>query len=172
MTEKKPVESIASSRTDETPPLMAEAQGEALAPRVAKPALTEKEIADVKAKARADVERMRKDAAKKSLLEQEIERLKMEEGLVSGAGGAADDMVSITVDLYEGAPSININGRPYWHGHTYTVPRHMADSMREVMFRNWDQERIRLGQDLKGFYAQGKRTAVSPVGIVNAPVAP
>lgn len=117
------------------------------------PILSEKEIAAIKAEAKAKILAERKSAEKKKILEQETQRLKNEEGLVTG-DSYKDEIVSITVDLAPFSPSININGRPYWHGRTYNVARHVADSLREQMYRTWQHQNEIDGKSLNEFYAR------------------
>ena len=117
------------------------------------PILSEKEIAAIKAEAKAKILAERKSAEKKKILEQETQRLKNEEGLVTG-DGYKDEIVSITVDLAPFSPSININGRPYWHGRTYNVARHVADTIRDQMFQTWKHQNEIDGKSLSDFYAK------------------
>lgn len=171
--EKKPVEPIETILTGRPDDVISEVDTDVAdqTPQQLKPVLTDDEIAEIKAKARKQLDDERKKAAKKSLLEQELERLRMEEGMVTG--GAGDQMVNIRIDLYEGAQSIVVNMRPYWHGKTYTVPRHVANSLRETMWRCWDQERIRRGESLRELYAAGRKTVISAVrGVTHAPRTP
>ena len=136
-----------------------------------KPILSAEDVARIKAKARTQIEKQRKEAAEKSLLEKELERLRIEEGMVTG--GVGDQMVTIRIDLPEMAPYISVNWNPYWHGQTYTVPRHVANSLREQIWRAWDHERIRKGESLTDMYRQSRRTMISAVrGAQNAPQRP
>lgn len=133
------------------------------------PLLSAKEVADAKARARAKIEADAKKAAIKRIEEDETQRLRTEEGLVTG-DSAKDEMVSLTLDLAEHSANIVINGRPYWHGHPYTVPRHVADSLREMQARGWRHQDEVDGKDLAQHYQRARATVVSAVrGVRNAP---
>lgn len=122
--------------------------------------------------ARAKLNKERVAAAMKAVEQAEMERLRMELGLVTG--GVGDDMVSITIELSKvQMPNIIVNMRPYWHGHTYTVPRHVADSLREMIFRGWVQEDIEDGKALAEQFQRRRETIISKKrGIINAPARP
>lgn len=117
------------------------------------PILSAKEIEEIKAEAKKKILAERKSAEKKKILEQETQRLKNEEGLVTG-DSFKDEMVTVTIDLAPFSPSININGRPYWHGKTYNVARHVADTLREQMYRTWQHQNEIDGKSLSEFYAR------------------
>ncbi len=117
------------------------------------PILTDEEYELAKQNAKTRILQERRKAAMKSVEEQEVERLRQEEGLVAG-GGISDEMVTVTVDLPEFALSLNINSRPYWHGHVYTVHRHIANSLNEMMFRMWQHQAEIDGKSKRAFYAR------------------
>lgn len=123
-------------------PTMADAlgaEGPHEAPLAAHPLLSPAEVAAAMAKARESVEAKRRDAAIKSVIKAETERLEREEGLVTG-DGVKDEMVTLHLDLAEHSSRITLSGTPYWHGHTYTVPRHVADTLREIQSRGHDHQ--------------------------------
>ena len=114
--------------------------------------LTEAEIADIKAKARAEIMADKKGKAKQEMLASEKQRLMREEGLTTG-NGHQDQIMSISIDLAPYAPYININGQCYYHGRTYQVPRHVADTLRDQMFQTWKHQNQIDGKDAAQFYA-------------------
>lgn len=131
--------------------------------------LSPKEIADAKAKARATVEKARKESAIKLLIEEETVRLQREEGLISG-DPVADELVKITIDLPEHAANLTINGTPFWHTFTYEVQRHVANSLREQMARAWAHQHEIDGKSLTQHYQMTRETVLSAVaGVRNAP---
>ena len=137
-------------------------------PEMLAPALTPEEIDEIKAKARKTLEKERKQHAKDDLFERELKRLQDEEGF--STGGVGDQMVSITIDLYPGADRIVLDSKPYFHAQTYAVKRKVADTLREIMWRGWDQERIRKGESLRDLYGNPRHTTLSSlVGARNAP---
>ena len=132
------------------------------------PVLSNAEVEEIRLEARAKLEKERQAAARKALLQEETERLRMEEGLVTG--GEADEMVDITIVLAQHSDRLLVNMRPYWHGHTYRVPRHVANSFREMMYRGERHENEIRGNSLATFYQKNRDTTLSPVkGVRNSP---
>jgi hypothetical protein len=133
------------------------------------PVLSNVEVLEARKKARARLDAERKKAALKAVEEAELERLREEEGMA--AEGTAGEMVTITVDLPEFGNRLVVNSRPYWHGHSYTVPRHVSDSLRETMFRMWRHQETEIeGRNLTQAYRRPHNTGVSGRGaIVNPP---
>lgn len=114
--------------------------------------LTVAEIDDIRAKARAEIMADKKGKLKQDILAQEKLRLQREEGLTTG-NGHQDQIMSLTIDLAPYAPYININGQCYYHGRTYQVPRHVADTLRDQMFMTWKHQNQIDGKDAAQFYA-------------------
>lgn len=112
------------------------------------PVLSEAEVAAAVAEAR---ERVRKDAvaaAKKKIIDDEVLRLQREEGMHTG-DGVKDEVVPIYIDLAEHSDRLLVNMQPYYHGHTYNVPRHVANSLREQMARGWNHQDDIDGKSLR-----------------------
>ena len=103
------------------------------------PILSAAEIDTIKARARQNILKAKKKDAEEKLLEQETQRLRVEEGYTTG-NSHLDEIVNITIDLAQFASSILINNVPYNHGRTYAVPRHVADTLRETMARTWGHQ--------------------------------
>jgi len=136
--------------------------------RVGAGLLTADEIEGAKAKARTKVEAERKKAALARIEAEETDRLKVEEGLVTG-DEAKDEMVNITIDLPEYATDIKINMRPYWHGHTYLVPRHVADTLREQMAASNRHQMEIEGKGLARRLIETRPVSISQLtGVTNA----
>lgn len=128
---------------------------ELAAPAVASehPLFTPKELEAIKTEARAEVMADKKKAAKASMLDAEKIRLQREEGLTTG-NSHMDEMMTVTIDLAPFSDRILVNQQPYWHGKTYTVARHIAESLRETMFRTWAHQNEIDGKGLREFYAK------------------
>ena len=130
------------------------------APSTAYPELTNRELDEIRAKARKTVADDLKAEQKALALKQEIAQAKREAGM-SGFD-LKTDMVNIHVDLPEycanakDVGAIRIDGRVYTHGFTYTVPRHQADSIRDQMYRAWLHQRDIDGKSLAQFYERSK----------------
>ncbi len=114
--------------------------------------LSPSEIAKIKDEARASILSAKKADAKKKLLASETQRLRNEEGLTTG-NAHSDEIVNITIDLPLFSPNIIINSQAYWHGRTYPVPRHVADTLRSQMFNSWRHQSEIDGQSKQAFYA-------------------
>jgi hypothetical protein len=113
--------------------------------------LTDKEIEDAKRIARERIEKALKESEKERIIAEEMRRFQAEEGKRTGKVDL-DEEVSVTIDLAEFAAKLTINGQDYWHGYTYTVPRHVYDTMRDIMFRGHLHQNALDGKDLATFY--------------------
>ena len=118
-----------------------------------KPLFTAEEEAKIRAEAKAEILKDKKAAAKKDMIAKEKIRLQREDGLTTG-NSHADQIVSINIDLAPYAPHILVNGSPYWHGKRYSVPRHVAVSLQETMFRSWQHQAEIKGESMREFYAK------------------
>ena len=132
------------------------------------PVLTTAEIDAAKLEARAAVDKARKTAAIKAIIADETVRLKREEGLVTGAT-VNDEMVKITIDLPEYSASIILNQEPFYHGHTYTLPRHVAAGFKEIMQRAWAHQEEIDGKSLAQSLQTRRDTVMTPTFTKNAP---
>lgn len=129
--------------------------------------LTESEKEKIRNEVRAKLKLERHKSALAQFRAEEERRLRMEEGMT--VGGVKDDMVTITLDLAKHSSCIMIDMRPYWHGQTYTVPRHLADSLAEMQFRGWGHQYEIDGKSRYDFYQSIRETTISPVkGTKNA----
>lgn len=115
--------------------------------------LTPAQIEEIKKQARAEIMADKRGKAKQELLAAEKLRLQRDEGLTTG-NRHADEILSITIDLAPYAPYININSQCYYHGRTYQVPRHVADTLRDQMFQTWKHQNQIDGKDAAQFYSQ------------------
>lgn len=116
-----------------------------------RPILTAKEIEEARRIARERVEKALKEAEKERIIAEEMQRFKAEEGKRTGKVDL-DEEVQVTIDLAEFANKISINGQDYWHGYTYTVPRHVYETMRDIMYRGHLHQNALDGKDLATFY--------------------
>ncbi len=79
-----------------------------------------------------------------------------------------EDMVTFLVNLAPNADHIRLNHDIYQHGHEYTRPRSTWDTIREIMFRGWVEERKRLGDKTNPFNIFGRETIKETHGAVGA----
>jgi hypothetical protein len=65
---------------------------------------------------------------------------------------------------------IVVNQRAYFHSRTYRVPRHVANSLSETMWRGHRHQEEVEGHSMTQLYQNARGTVLSPVrGTVNAP---
>lgn len=124
------------------------------------PILSAEEVEAARAKARALIETKRKKAATDALIAEETRRLEQEEGLVTG-NEVKDEMVSIHLDLAEHSSRIVLSGTPYYHGQTYTVPRHVADTLREIQSRGHDHQSEIEGKNIADRFRRPRNTVIN-----------
>lgn len=107
------------------------------------PILTVAEQVQALKKADLAVTAERKKQALADLEKKEKARLMGAVGQVTG-DPVRDELVHITLDLAEHADRIILgfggNEHTYFHGQTYKVPRHVADSLREIQARGWNHQ--------------------------------
>lgn len=147
--------------TDDEPDILGEA-----AKNDHHPLLSDKEVADAVAEARARVRKEAVAAAKKKVIDDEVLRLKREDGKHTG-DGVRDEMVPIYIDLAEHSSHLSVNGEPFWHGFTYTVPRHVANSLREQMARGWNHQDDIDGKSIT--QRLGRRRVADPATYAKGP---
>lgn len=127
------------------------------------PILTNEEVAKAKASARDKVQAEQRKAALKQVEAEETVRLRREEGLTTGIG-VKDEIVSLTIDLPPFAACLRVDfDREFHHGHTYQVPRHVADSLREMMDREWKHEDEVKGRSLSEHYGAARNVKLNGV---------
>lgn len=140
------------------------------APVRAHPLLTDEEVAAAKAAARKLVDEGRRKAALKAVTDEETKRLEREEGMRTGVG-VKDELVSIRIDLAEHADRIILNGTAYFHGYTYKVPRHVADSMRDIIAQTHKHQDQVDGKSLTQHYQNQRNTTLGLTRVENVPQA-
>lgn len=159
------------TKSTPTPAEILGIEDEAEAEDLSHPILSPEEVKAAKAEARAQILAKQREAAKARLIAEETARLQREEGLTTG-DAAKDEFVSITLDLAEHSDKITLSGTEYHHGFTYTVPRHIADTLREIMSRGHDHQNEIEGKGISERFRRPRATIVSAkTGIKNAPQA-
>lgn len=127
------------------------------------PILTNEELATARAEAEKRVLAARHKAAYDRAISEEEDRLRREEGLTTG-DPARDEPVWITIDLPTFTPYLMVNGpmgKIYWHGKSYKVARHVADSLSEMIHRAWREEDQMEGRDLLTTYRRRRESAIN-----------
>lgn len=140
--------------------------------------LTEEEKAEIRQQALDDVIAEKRRDAKKQLLEQEKAKLSARSGLKTG-NPTKDELVTITVNVPEFVPHLWLNmphGQKYFHGHSYKVPRHVAETLAEMQSRAWDHENEIQGRKKRDYRKRspiivgGESTGAPPMVISNGGV--
>ena len=85
-----------------------------------------------------------KKAAVEAVVADETRRLKLKTG-----DGFKDEEIYLHVDLAPYTDRLIIDGATYLHGHSYKLPRHMVESMREMVQRTWDHEADIKGESIR-----------------------
>ncbi len=132
------------------------------------PILTNAQVREAQAAARARMEADRIKAAMKAVEAAEVQRLRIEEGFSTGNSNL-DDLVDLTVNTAEFTDRIVIDGVVYMHGHTYQVTRAKAQSMAEIMQNTFRHEDIKDGKTLEQQFARQRLTMISErTGVVTS----
>jgi hypothetical protein len=134
------------------------------------PILSPDQVRAARAEARQRVEAARVKSAQKALIDEETLRLEREEGFTTGAK-QNDEMVRITLDLAPFQASstkqsgLTLNFKTYFHNCTYTVPRHVANTLREMQAQGWRHQHEIEGKSLTEHYQRAEEPSISPTGI-------
>jgi hypothetical protein len=112
--------------------------------------LSEDEQDALRAKAKEMALKKAKEKAEDDFLKAELAKAEAEQNKKMGLN-SNEEMVLHTVNLSSAADRHIINGRHYVHGHTYEVPKSLADCMRDTEFRGQVQEDIRKGNNRNEF---------------------
>lgn len=119
--------------------------------------LSNEEKAAIRREVLEELEAKRKEAATTDFRKRETLRLQKEEGFVTG-NAVKDEMVNIHLDLAPHSADIKINGTHYFHGRSYAVARHVADTLNEIQHRGWKHQNEIDGKSMTDFFGQ-KRVA-------------
>lgn len=142
------------------------------------PLLSNDEVLAARDKARKKIEDEQKAFALAAIEKAELTRLREEEFVV--VGGVEDELVHITIDLPEFGGALYTNMKPYYHGHTYTVARHVARDLCWRMQSMWQHQLLQIdGKKLRDTYYRNaalglgmRDTKISGTGgVTNAPPA-
>lgn len=111
------------------------------------PILTNAEFKAAQAKAHKKIDAEKRAAAMKAVEEQTLEAVRGKAGLITGDPGK-DELIEIYLDLYEGSDHVMLSGVRYDHGRVHTVPRHVADTLREIASRGHNHQNELDGKGL------------------------
>ena len=114
----------------------------------------------------ADVERK---AARDKVIADSMDRIRRERNALTGVVDQ-DEPVTLTIDVAEYDDRITIDGQQFFHGETYTVPRHKAATINDMMFRSYLHQAQLDGKDPQEAYRRSHAQHVTKNG--TAPVDP
>ena len=168
-------------RSSKEADVVAEAQKESEQPSVSKAVDLEDEVekSDYKgltkverealiAKAKVVAKKEAKDKVEEDFLKSEIAKARRTEEAKYGLVDSEEELVRHTVNLSSASDRHLINGKAYLHGHTYEVPKSVADGMRDTEFRGHEQERIRKGHKVNEYGFRDRNGIKSQGGVVSA----
>lgn len=118
--------------------------------------LEPKRIEELKAKAKAKVEKERQLAAEAQLLEE----LELEE---RRAGGLVEPMTDITIDLAPYADRLMLDGKIFFQGQTKTVPESVAAVILDMQQATWRHQSIVDGKP-ENFYRRSRNQGIAANG--------
>jgi len=75
-----------------------------------------------------------------------------------------EEQYTLTLDMYEGADRLFIDGKYYMNGATYTVGKRLYDTMRDMIARGWEHQREIEGKD-RNAYRKQANIIISPNGV-------
>lgn len=127
--------------------------------------LSQDEIAAIRKRALAKLEKERKDAASKQLEAQFMDELRREMGMSTG-DSVRDEEVDFTLNLASFADRIVVNGETYMHGRSYRRPRHVAESILEQCFRTHRIQSEWKGETYAEFYQKSAGLKLGASGVI------
>lgn len=134
------------------------------------PILSLDEQREAKREARIGVDKKRKKAALEAYIKLETERLQHEEGLVTGIG-IKDELVDMLIDVAEYTDRIVLNNVTYFHGHSVRVPRHVAETLREICARSHNHQNEIDGKNLSERFRRQALHEMRPVAVLSGKAA-
>jgi hypothetical protein len=128
MAERKVI--VGEDKKKERPP-----QGDHTQTRLVEGLLNADDMEELRAMAKAAVEKEYKDAERKVVLQRLIDEER-------GKADPEEEILPILIDLPGHAACIKINQKPYWHSVTYDVPVSIWRSLSDIMAQAWKHEEV------------------------------
>ncbi len=129
------------------------------------PVLSNSEYDAAVAEAQKRLDDAERKAARERLIADSMDAIRRERNALTGVVDQ-DEPVTITIDLAEYTDRIVIDGEQFFHASTYTVPRHKAQSMNEIMFRSYMHQAQLDGKDPQEAYRRSHAQHVNKNGAV------
>lgn len=118
--------------------------------------LDPKRVEELRAKAKAKVDKERQLAAEAQMLEQ-FEKEERQRG------GLEEEREEVFVDLAPYADRLMLDGVIYFQGRSYTVRKAVGDVIREMISKTWEHQSIVDGKP-EDFYRKSRAQRVVPLG--------
>jgi len=131
------------------------------------PVLTNAEYDAAVAEAQKRLDDAERKAAREKLIADSMDALRRERNALTGVVDL-DEPVTITIDVAEYTDRIILDGEQFFHAATYTVSRHKAATINEIMFRSYMHQAQLDGKDPQEAYRRSHAQHVTKSGI--APV--
>ena len=125
--------------------------------------LTEKEKLELEAEAKAEVLAAMKESKKKAFKAAAKKRAKAEHLFRSGQDETGEDVEEVKLELASHPKYIMLDGSVYHSGRTYKKKAATARVLRDIMFRGWQQEAARAGENIS--LAEQKRKVFGNAGL-------
>jgi hypothetical protein len=120
------------------------------------PVLTVAEQLEAFKKAELKVEAEKRKRAQAELQKKAEQALLGDSGKTTG-NAVLDELVWVELNLAPYADHIAINGEQYMHGQRYKVPRHVANTLKDMEARGWEHQSTLDGKrDLSRYFAERK----------------
>ena len=119
--------------------------------------LSEEEREDIEAEVLAEIEDEQREKNRKLYKSETRRRIRLEAEL-------DQPHEQVLIDLPGHANNITIDiGRTYWHGHSYSVPQQIAQSLYDIMDKAWRHEET-VGNANSNAYQKPKHDVLSGTG--------
>lgn len=126
------------------------------------PSLTRGQVRKARARAQAAVEKARIEAAMERVEAAEKARLEREEG----SSITGEPVIEVVLNLCPTMKHIALDGKLYMHRGKYPVRESVARELLFTMYKGWEQEAARQGQDKLAFY-MSRANAATPAFTIN-----
>lgn len=108
-------------------------EGEVIEKEASGSLLTEEEMREIEDDIKAEIIAEAKKSEKERYRSEARRRIRVAKGL-------EEPQVTVLVDIPGFADKIVLDGRPYYHGYTYTVPDSVASCLMDQMDKSWRHE--------------------------------
>jgi len=127
--------------------------------------LTNAEYDDALATAQKRLDDAERKAAREKLIADSMDTIRRERNALTGVLDQ-DEPVTITIDVAEYTDRLILDGEQFFHAATYTIPRHKAATINEMMFRSYMHQAQLDGKDPQDAYRRSHAQHVTRSGVV------